>query len=184
MENEILLALHNLVTLVPNTWVLARDRALLILMYATGARISEALGITKEDILEDSVRVLGKGNKERLIPLLPIVKNVFDSYLHYLPFIIKKNERIFIGEKGKPLQRAIIARRLLILRRLSGLPEHLSAHAFRHSFATHLLKNGADLRSIQELLGHKNLSSTQRYTNIDIAQLNNIYYSTHPLAKK
>ncbi len=165
-------------------WIELRNKALLVLIYATGLRISEALAMTRSDVQNvDFIKIIGKGNKERIIPWIPVAKNLIEQYLSKLPYHINANDPIFRGKLGKKLQAPVFNRELIKLRRLYGLPEHLSAHAFRHSFATHLLENGADLRAIQELLGHESLSTTQHYTKIDIKHLENVYNNSHPISK-
>lgn len=165
-------------------WIELRNKALLILIYASGLRISEALSITKSHLQNiDFIRITGKGQKERLVPWIPVAREFIDKYLSKLPHNISEQDRIFRGKMGKELQPAVFNRELIRLRRFYGLPEHLTAHAFRHSFATHLLENGADLRSIQELLGHKNLSTTQRYTRVNQKHLENAYNKAHPISK-
>ena len=162
------------------TWVALRDKAILILLYGCGLRISEALQITKQDFYQDYIKIKGKGDKERIVPLLPLVKEIIDEYLAKVPYIIEGDQCIFLGVRGKVLNRVNYQKQIQILRRSLGLSEHTTAHAFRHSFATHLLVNGSDLRSIQELLGHKDLSTTQRYTKIDHKHLLDIYNKTQP----
>lgn len=165
-------------------WVELRNKAMLILIYASGLRISEALSITKLHLQNlEFIKILGKGNKERVIPWLPIARSLINEYLKLLPYELQDNEPIFIGKQGKKLQPPVFNRELIKLKRFYGLPEHLSAHSFRHSFASHLLENGADLRSIQELLGHKSLSTTQNYTKISIKHLESVYSNSHPIKK-
>ncbi|WP_341764477.1 tyrosine recombinase XerC [Candidatus Tisiphia endosymbiont of Beris chalybata] len=165
-------------------WVEIRNKALLVLIYATGLRISEALSITKSHFQNsDLLKIIGKGNKERLIPWLPVARILIEKYLSKLPYNLNDTDPIFRGQLGGKLQPAVFNRELIKLRRVYGLPEHLSAHSFRHSFASHLLENGADMRSIQELLGHKSLSSTQRYTKISLQHLENVYNIAHPITK-
>ncbi|CAF2948096.1 unnamed protein product [Rotaria sp. Silwood2] len=159
----------------------------IILQDTAGLRISEALSITKTHFQDlDFLKIIGKGKKERLIPWLPVSRILIEQYLNKLPYNINDTEPIFRGQLGKKLQPAVFNRELIKLRRIYGLPEHLSAHSFRHSFASHLLENGADMRSIQELLGHNSLSSTQRYTKISLQHLENVYNIAHPItnAKK
>ena len=164
-------------------WVGVRNKTILILLYATGMRIAEALALSKQDISHDHIRVLGKGGKHRVLPLLPLASKYLNLYLEKLPWQLENAQPIFLGERGKKLNYAVFARHLIQLRRAFGLPEYCSSHAFRHSFATHLLENGSDLRSIQELLGHKSLSATQRYTKVDINHLKQVYHSNHPFSK-
>ncbi|HJD57439.1 MULTISPECIES: tyrosine recombinase XerC [Rickettsieae] len=165
-------------------WVEWRNKALLVLIYAAGLRISEALSITKSHLQDlEFIKITGKGKKERIIPWTPIAKDFIEQYLNKLPYSIGEKDPIFLGKLGKKLQAPVFNRELIRLRRFYGLPEHLSAHSFRHSFATHLLENGAELRSIQELLGHKSLSTTQRYTKVSLKHLENIYNNAHPISK-
>jgi integrase/recombinase XerC len=161
-------------------WIGKRDYALLLLIYGTGLRISEALSITVNQLNNDYLIIKGKGNKERLVPLLKIVKENLVNYLKTVPYSVKENDPIFLGEKGKTLQPAVFQKKIRNLRRKLGLAESVTPHAFRHSFATHLLSRGGDLRAIQELLGHASLSSTQKYTKVDITQMLKIYKKTHP----
>ncbi len=165
-------------------WVAARNKALLVLIYASGLRVSEALSLTKKHIKTDFIKITGKGNKERIVPWIDKAKDLVDQYLVKVPYYIAEDEPIFIGKLGKALQPAVFNRELIKLRRFYGLPEHLSSHAFRHSFATHLLENGSDLRSIQELLGHKSLSTTQIYTKVNSRYLMDVYNNSHPISKE
>jgi len=155
----------------PDNWVDLRDRAILTLIYATGMRISEALSITKKQLSGDHIIISGKGSKERMIPWICEAKNTIMDYISSAPFELDDNEPVFRGVKNGALSAGVFSRRLVNLRREIGLPEHMSAHSFRHSYATHLLENGADLRSIQKLLGHSDLTSTQRYTKINLNHL-------------
>lgn len=166
-------------------WIIRRNQAILVLMYATGMRISESLSLSKDSFNGNIIRVLGKGGKERCVPMLPIVKKHIDLYLEILPWeITRMSEPIFKGLKGKQLASAIFARQLINLRRAIGLPEHCSSHSLRHSFATHLLENSGDLRSVQELLGHSSVSSTQKYTKINLDYLKKVYSNNHPFSQK
>ncbi len=166
-------------------WVELRNKALLVLIYASGLRISESLALTKKHLQNlEYIKIIGKGEKERIVPWLPQARELIEQYIAALPYAIKDDEPIFRGKQGKPLQAPVFNRELIALRRFYGLPEHLSAHAFRHSFATHLLESGADLRSIQELLGHQSLSTTQAYTKISLKHLESSYNKAHPAAKK
>ena len=171
-------------------WVGARNHALAMLLYGCGLRISEALALTLGDINTgtDSLRVLGKGKKERQVPLLPIIRKSIEDYLAQSPYHEPSFNRppefpLFVGKRGKQLQPAVFQRTLQHLRRSYGLPESLTPHALRHAFATHLLSNGAELRDIQELLGHESLSTTQRYTHVDTSRLMAAYNAAHPSAK-
>jgi integrase/recombinase XerC len=153
-------------------WLAARDEALFTLVYGTGLRIGEALGLTAAQLSGgESLIVKGKGNKERLVPLLPLVRTALARYRAVLPFSVAPDEPVFRGVRGGPLAPRLAQLRMAALRRALGLPESATPHALRHSFATHLLQGGADLRSIQELLGHASLSTTQRYTAVDLAGL-------------
>ena len=183
-KEDTLFSLDKLASLSETRWIDLRNRSLLTLIYASGLRISEALSLTKQHIKEtEYIKVIGKGNKERLVPWINNVKKLILEYLEELPHTIGENEPIFKTKTGKVLHRCNFNSELVKLRRIYGLPEHLSSHSFRHSFATHLLENGADLRSIQELLGHKSLSTTQKYTKINLTHLESVYNKSHPEAK-
>jgi integrase/recombinase XerC len=151
-----------------------------MLIYASGMRISEALSITKAHLSSEHIKILGKGNKERLIPWIPASKKLVERYLEVVPYDVSEGQ-IFLSMRGKPLIRPIFLKQLITMRRSLGLPEHLTPHAFRHSFTTHLLENGADLRAIQELLGHQSLSTKHRYTKVDLKRLSDVYHKAHPL---
>jgi integrase/recombinase XerC len=164
-------------------WINLRNYALMLLIYASGLRISEALSLTKQQIRNaDFLRVMGKGGKERIVPWIAESKIAIEQYLANMPYILADDEPIFLGERGKKLHRTAFSKELMHLRRGLDLPEHMSAHSFRHSFATHLLENGADLKSIQELLGHKTISTTQRYTKVNKSHLEAVYKKAHPLS--
>jgi len=166
-------------------WLAARDAACMALMYGCGLRIGETLALTLEQYQsqgDSALRILGKGNKTRLVPILPIVRQAVDDYLETCPYVLEHNEPIFRGAKGGPLQPAIIQKQMRKLRGALGLPHTATPHALRHSFATHLLAGGGDLRTIQELLGHASLSTTQIYTGVDTAKLLEIYDAAHPRA--
>jgi len=166
-------------------WIGARDWAVLLLLYGAGLRISEALGLTGDVLpLGETIRVLGKRGKTRVVPLLPQVREAIDDYLALSPFPPARNEPLFRGARGGPLSPALIRRSVQGARGRLGLHERTTPHALRHSFATHLLGRGADLRSLQELLGHASLSSTQIYTNVDAAHLLDVYRHAHPRAEK
>lgn len=165
-------------------WVAARDVALLTLLYGCGLRVSEALALRRRVVpFGDSLRVLGKGNKERLVPILPAVATAVARYVELCPFAAKPDEPLFLGARGGALSPGVVQRRMREVRLALGLPETATPHALRHSFATHLLSDGADLRSIQELLGHASLSTTQRYTEVDTDSLKRVYDQAHPRAK-
>ena len=160
----------------------ARDAALFALLYGTGLRISEALNLNANDVHKrDSLIVTGKGNKQRLVPLLPAVQAILAGYLQAEPR--HGATPLFTGARGDRLQPGVAQKRLRALRQRLGLPEHLTPHALRHSFATHLLGRGADLRTLQELLGHASLSTTQTYTKLDAGQLLASYAKAHPRAR-
>ncbi|HEY4029753.1 MAG TPA: tyrosine-type recombinase/integrase, partial [Caulobacteraceae bacterium] len=164
-------------------WELLRDEAVLTLLYGCGLRISEALSLKRSDApLRDSLRVVGKGSKERVVPVLPVVREAVDAYLAVLPFTLAPDAPLFRAKRGGPLGPRPVQALMQRLRGRLGLPASATPHALRHSFATHLLGAGADLRSIQELLGHASLSTTQRYTAVDAAGLLAIYNKAHPRA--
>lgn len=163
-------------------WLNKRDLALLTLIYGCGLRISEALAVTPKDVEGDTIRITGKGNKQRQVPVLPIVKTAVEEYIASCPYKMTASSPLFFGARGKKLDAAIFQRELKKLRAAIGLPDSATPHAFRHSFATHLLSAGGDLRSIQELLGHASLSTTQRYTHVDTKRLMDAYKSAHPRA--
>ncbi len=166
-------------------WILARDTAVLALLYGSGLRISEALSLQRKDAPikgRDMLRVTGKGNKMRVVPVLPIVREAVESYLKLCPIKLGSDDPLFVGARGKQLSPRIIQLRIARARATLGLPETATPHALRHSFATHLLGAGADLRAIQELLGHASLSTTQGYTEVDRAHLLKAYDRAHPRA--
>jgi integrase/recombinase XerC len=165
-------------------WIAARDAAVMTLLYGCGLRISEALDLTPADIRTGTttLRITGKGNKTRLVPLLPIVFEAVERYRALCPFHLDEGEPLFRGARGGKLQPAIIQRAMQKLRSAFGLPETATPHALRHSFATHLLAGGGDLRTIQELLGHASLSTTQVYTGVDASRLLEVYDRAHPRA--
>jgi len=166
-------------------WVLARDAAVFGLLYGCGLRISEALGILARDApgtAGQSLRVTGKGGKTRLVPILPQVASLVEDYRSQVPWTLKPDEPLFRGAKGGPLSPRIIQLAMATLRGALGLPETATPHALRHSFATHLLARGGDLRTIQELLGHASLSTTQIYTAVDTSRLLSAYRAAHPRA--
>ncbi|MGE3770265.1 MAG: tyrosine-type recombinase/integrase [Bdellovibrionales bacterium] len=158
----------------------ARDALLLVLLYATGLRISEMLALNVGDVQgKTEIIVTGKGNKQRMVPLLPAVQQALENYLPYHPQA-GKNAPLFLSKRGQREYVAAVDARFQALRRQLGLPEHLTPHALRHTFATHLLAGGADLRTLQELLGHASLSTTQVYTNVETAQLLDTFRKAHP----
>lgn len=167
-------------------WQGFRDRAIFTLLYGCGLRISEALSLNVGDITAQSefLRIKGKGNKERIVPLLPIVWQHIEAYLAESPYVNNVGEPLFVGARGERLSPRIIQRQMQKLRGRLGLPDTLTPHALRHSFATQLLAQGVDLRSIQELLGHSSLITTQRYTDVQIETMQKEYHKAHPLEKQ
>jgi integrase/recombinase XerC len=165
-------------------WIAARDAAVLALLYGCGLRISEALGLTPADITPGTktLRITGKGGKTRIVPLLPVISEAVAAYQKLCPYHIDQDDLLFRGARGGPLQPAIIQREMQKLRSALGLPDTATPHALRHSFATHLLAGGGDLRTIQELLGHASLSTTQVYTGVDSSRLLEVYDRAHPRA--
>lgn len=166
-------------------WIAARDTAVLLLLYGSGLRISEALSIKRKDAptaARDVLRIIGKGEKERLVPVLPVTIEAIDQYLSLCPHEIAEDEAMFRGARGGPLSPRLIQLAMARLRESLGLPETATPHALRHSFATHLLSAGADLRQIQELLGHASLATTQLYTEVDRDRLLAVYEAAHPRA--
>jgi integrase/recombinase XerC len=164
-------------------WEVARDQAVLTLLYGCGLRISEALSLKRSDApLGDSLRIVGKGSKMRIVPVLPAVREAIDGYVAEAPFALPPGEALFRAKRGGPLSPRHVQATVQLLRGRLGLPPSATPHALRHSFATHLLGAGADLRSIQELLGHASLSTTQRYTEVDAAALLSAYSKAHPHA--
>lgn len=166
-------------------WIGARDTAVLLLLYGAGLRISEALGLKRSDAPgegRDVLRITGKGNKERLVPVLPVIQQGIARYIAMCPYPLPPESPLFLGAKGGPLSPRIIQLAIERLRGALGLPDTATPHALRHSFATHLLSAGADLRQIQELLGHASLSTTQVYTEVDRERLLEVYDAAHPRA--
>ena len=167
-------------------WILARDAAVLALLYGSGLRISEALGLARYDVPApgqgDAITVTGKGNKQRMVPLLPQVSQSIAYYISLCPYDLPADGPLFIGARGGPLSPRIVQLVMERLRVALSLPDSATPHALRHSFATHLLARGGDLRSIQELLGHASLSTTQIYTAVDTERLLEVYRNTHPRA--
>ena len=166
-------------------WIGMRNKSILMLLYGCGLRISEALNLNFEDINENDYLIIkGKGNKERMVPLMDYVKNDIENYIHECPKNFIKNDPLFVGKRLDRLSPRIIQYVLEKIRHNLSLPETATPHALRHSFATHLLDSGGDLRTIQELLGHSSLSTTQKYTKVETEKLYDAYSKTHPLAKK
>ena len=180
-EEQIDQLMEELLKISKKSWVQKRNLALLYLLYGCGLRIAEALSVTKNHLREkSSITIMGKGNKERMIPMLDIVYQKVENYLQELPYDLKSHEPIFVGDRGAPLKASAFQRDLKQARINLGLPNTTTPHALRHSFATHLLKNGGDLRVIQELLGHSSLSTTQIYTEVDDVSLEKTYREKNP----
>ena len=166
-------------------WIAARDTAVITLLYACGLRISEALALTGADApLGTSLRITGKGGKERIVPVIDVARTAVDVYCRACPYDLDPSSPLFRGTRGGALNPRIIQKTMQNVRLQLGLPPSATPHALRHSFATHLLSAGGDLRSIQELLGHANLSTTQAYTGVDTARLMEVYSQTHPKASR
>jgi integrase/recombinase XerC len=167
-------------------WIFARDAAVLALLYGSGLRISEALGLLRKAVPApgkgDVITVTGKGNKQRMVPVLPQVLRLISDYVKQCPYDLPADGALFVGARGGPLSPRIVQLAMERLRGALGLPETATPHALRHSFATHLLARGGDLRAIQELLGHASLSTTQIYTAVDAERLMDVYRSAHPRA--
>lgn len=164
-------------------WIAARDAAVLTLCYAAGLRISEALSLTyanAPDARAQAMRIIGKGGKERVVPLLPVISQTIAAYIKLCPYALGAQEPLFRGARGGALNPRMVQKAMERLRSVLGLPESATPHALRHSFATHLLSRGGDLRTIQELLGHASLSTTQIYTGVDMDRLAEIYDKAHP----
>lgn len=166
-------------------WIAARNAAVLTLLYGCGLRIGEALALTGGDLddrRDKAIAITGKGSKTRMVPLLPVVFDAVDLYRRLCPYDLTPDRALFRGARGGDLQPAVLQRDMRRLRSALGLPDTATPHALRHSFATHLLGSGGDLRTIQELLGHASLSTTQVYTGVDTARLLDVYRSAHPRA--
>jgi integrase/recombinase XerC len=170
----------------PEPWLSDRDIALFTVLYGCGLRLGEALGLNRGDLPENAaavtLTVTGKGNKQRIVPVLPVVGAAVAVYLGSCPFRLGKRDPLFVGVRGKRLNPGVVQRQMRKVRAALGLPASATPHALRHSFATHLLSGGGDLRTIQELLGHASLSTTQRYTEVDSARLMDVYEKSHPRA--
>ena len=167
------------------SWLGKRDAAVLTLLYGCGLRISEALSLDRRDRpTGDTLVIVGKGGKERMVPVLRVVRDAIDDYVDACPFELGGDAPLFVGKRGRRLDPGIVQRQVRRLRGLLGLPETATPHALRHSFATHLLSGGGDLRTIQELLGHASLSTTQRYTEVDARRLLEVYDRAHPTARR
>ncbi len=169
---------------VVSPWQAKRDVAVLTLLYGCGLRISEALGLKRAEAPQgDLITITGKGNKQRIVPTLPAVRQAIADYLAACPYTLAADGPLFVGARGGPLHPRLVQRQMETLRRALGLPETATPHALRHSFATHLLGGGGDLRAIQELLGHASLSTTQRYTSVETERLFAVYDAAHPRAR-
>jgi len=167
----------------PSDWIGARDLAVLLLLYGAGLRVAEAMSLTARALpLGQAMRVTGKRGKARIVPLVPPVREAINAYVALCPYPLAGDARLFVGAKGGPLNADLVRRAVRGARARLGLPDSITPHALRHSFATHLLARGADLRSLQELLGHASLSSTQIYTEVDAARLLDVYRHAHPRA--
>jgi integrase/recombinase XerC len=164
-------------------WIGARDLAILLLLYGAGLRVAEALSLTGRVLpIGTTLRVTGKRSKTRIVPVVPAVREAIDEYVRQCPYPLSGDAPLFVGARGGPLNPDLVRRSVAAARGRLGLPETLTPHALRHSFATHLLARGADLRALQELLGHASLSSTQIYTAVDAARLLDVYRHAHPRA--
>jgi len=164
-------------------WIGARDLAILLLLYGAGLRIAEAMSLRANIMpIGSTLRVTGKRSKTRVVPIVAAVREAIDDYVRQCPYPLTGEVPLFVGARGGPLNPDLVRRSVAAARKRLGLPDTLTPHALRHSFATHLLARGADLRSLQELLGHASLSSTQIYTAVDAARLLDVYRHAHPRA--
>lgn len=179
--------MHEAIKAIDNNepWVMARDWALIVLIFGCGLRISEALSLKNRDIANnpESLRIIGKGNKERIVPVLPAVNVALDKYVKARPFGHAPEDPVFRSVRGLPMSPRMAEKVIEHVRKYLQLPDYVTPHALRHTFATALLAGGADLRSLQELLGHASLSTTQLYTKVNIAEIMDAYNHAHPLAK-
>ncbi len=178
-------AIATVPTLGEEDWIGLRDAALFTLLYGCGLRIAEALSLDGRDAPaadSDSLTIMGKGGKQRMVPVLPVVRRAIDAYLAACPYRQPPDGPLFLGRRGRRLQAGVVQKRMRELRALLGLAETATPHALRHSFATHLLAGSGDLRAIQELLGHASLSTTQRYTEVELTTLFAVYQRAHPRA--
>lgn len=165
-------------------WIGARDLAILLLLYGAGLRVAEALSLTGSvRPIGQSLRITGKRSKTRIVPIMPAIREAIEAYAAQCPWPIERDAPLFLGARGGPLNPDLVRRAVAAARKRLGLPDSLTPHALRHSFATHLLARGADLRALQELLGHASLSSTQIYTAVDAARLLDVYRHAHPRAQ-
>ncbi len=166
-------------------WFGKRDRALFALLYGCGLRIGEALALNTRDVAEtDRIVVTGKGNKQRIVPMIGVVRREIKDYLRHCPYALGADDPLFVGARGKRLNPGLAQKQMRMVRAILGLPDTATPHALRHSFATHLLSGGGDLRTIQELLGHASLSTTQRYTEVDSERLRAVHAAAHPRARR
>ena len=164
-------------------WIGARDLAVLLLLYGAGLRVAEALSLTARALpIGTTLRVTGKRSKTRIVPIVPAVREAIEDYVRQCPYPLSGDVPLFVGARGGPLNADLVRRSVAAARKRLGLPDTLTPHALRHSFATHLLARGVDLRALQELLGHASLSSTQIYTAVDAARLLDVYRHAHPRA--
>ncbi len=184
-QEDALEAVETVGKLSTEDWVGKRDTALLVLLYGCGLRIGEALGLNRGQVSDaDTMVVTGKGDKQRLVPVLPVVRSSLEDYISACPFPLPPDGPLFRGVRGGRLNASVVQLQMRRLRALLGLAETATPHALRHSFATHLLSGGGDLRTIQELLGHASLTSTQRYTEVDAGRLASVHRLAHPRAHK
>jgi integrase/recombinase XerC len=182
--DEALDTLNTAAELHDEPWLAARDVALFTLLYGCGLRLGEALALRRRDNPRgDTLMITGKGNKQRVVPVLPVVRDAIADYLRQVPFPATPDGKLFLGARGGGLNPGVVQRQMRRLRQVLGLAETATPHALRHSFATHLLAGGGDLRTIQELLGHSSLSTTQRYTEVDAGRLTQVYRDAHPRAR-
>ncbi|HEX5238702.1 MAG TPA: tyrosine-type recombinase/integrase [Sphingomicrobium sp.] len=174
---------HNAADAASAPWIGARDLAILLLLYGAGLRVAEALSLSVSALpIGQTLRITGKRAKTRIVPVVPAVREAIEEYARQCPYRLAGDAPLFVGARGGPLNPDLVRRAVAAARRRLGLPDTLTPHALRHSFATHLLGRGADLRSLQELLGHASLSSTQIYTAVDAARLLDVYRHAHPRA--
>jgi integrase/recombinase XerC len=180
-ERETLDLLDNAELDAGEPWIAKRNIAVLMLLYGCGLRIAEALSLTRENAPNaDTMTIIGKGRKQRMVPVLPAVREAVAAYIAACPHALAPEAALFVGVRGGPLHPRIVQGLIQKLRPLLGLPETATPHALRHSFATHLLAGGGDLRTIQELLGHASLSTTQVYSHVDARRLRRVYDRAHP----
>ena len=182
IEPEVVLdAINSVMSEEKEYWINLRDKSVILLLYGSGLRINEALSLKKKDLPDGEwIRVLGKGKKFRDVPILPEILEKIKEYILIMPFNQKPSDNLFLGKRGGPLSPRIIQRRIEKIRFKLGLPDYTTPHALRHSFATHLLSGGADLRAIQQLLGHASLSTTQLYTDVNEKKLIRLHKNIHP----